>query len=102
MVEQHRIVTVFAGTGFLGRRIVRHLSGQGLLARIATRHAERVSPLEKPALQSIPADINDKDAVAGAIAGAYAVVNAVSLYRERSAASPIRSQRFGTPRSCRS
>ncbi len=87
MVEQHRIVTVFGGTGFLGRRIVRHLSGQGLLARIASRHPERVTPLEKPALQSIPADINDEDAVAGAVAGTYAVVNAVSLYRERSAAT---------------
>src|SRR2546421_2771779 len=79
-----RIVTVFGGTGFLGRRVVRHLLGQNLSARIASRHPERVpSPSENTALQSIRADINDEDAVAAAVAGAYGVVNAVSLYLER-------------------
>ena len=79
-----RIVTVFGGTGFLGRRIARHLPGQSLSARIAARHPERVpSPSEGSALQSKRADINDEDAVAAAVAGAYGVVNAVSLYRER-------------------
>jgi len=67
-----RIVTVFGGTGFLGRRVVRDLLGQNLSARIASRHPERVpSPSEKTALQSIRADINDEDAVAAAVAGAY-------------------------------
>jgi uncharacterized protein YbjT (DUF2867 family) len=70
----NRIVTVFGGTGFLGRRIVRHLAGQGFSARIVSRH---------PTLQSIGADIRDEDAVEAQIAGAYGVVNAVSLYRER-------------------
>ena len=31
----NRIVTVFGGTGFLGRRLVRHLTRQGFSARIA-------------------------------------------------------------------
>ena len=79
-----RIVTVFGGTGFLGRRIARHLPGQSLSARVAARHPERVpSPSEGSALQSKRADINDEGAVAAAVAGAYGVVNAVSLYRER-------------------
>ena len=79
-----RIVTVFGGTGFLGRRVVRHLLGQSLSARIASRHPDRVpSPSEGTALQSILADINDEDAVAAAVAGAFGVVNAVSLYVER-------------------
>ncbi len=45
--------------------------------------APKQAPFEGPALQSIGADIHDEDAVAAAIAGAYGVVNAVSLYRER-------------------
>jgi len=81
-----RIVTVFGGTGFLGRHVVRHLPGQSLSARIASRHPDRVpSPSQGTALQSILADINDEDAVAAAVAGAYGVVNAVSLYVERGA-----------------
>jgi uncharacterized protein YbjT (DUF2867 family) len=81
-----RIVTVFGGTGFLGRRVVRHLRGQSLPVRIASRHPERApSPSEGSALQSIHADINDEAAVAAAVAGAYGVVNAVSLYLERGA-----------------
>ena len=79
-----RIITVFGGTGFLGRHVVRHLLGQSLPVRIASRHPERVpSPSGGSALQSIRADINDEAAVAAAVAGAYGVVNAVSLYRER-------------------
>ncbi len=79
-----RIVTVFGGTGFLGRRVVRHLRGQSLPVRIASRHPERVPSLsEGSALQSIRADINDEAAVAAAVAGAYGLVNAVSLYLER-------------------
>jgi uncharacterized protein YbjT (DUF2867 family) len=79
-----RIVTVFGGTGFLGRRVVRHLLGQSLSPRIASRHPERVPSLAgESALLSIRADINGEAAVAAAVAGAYGVVNAVSLYRER-------------------
>jgi uncharacterized protein YbjT (DUF2867 family) len=75
-----RMVAVFGGTGFLGRRVVRHLADQGLSARIASRHPERA---KGSGLQSIRVDIEDEDAVEMAIAGAYGVVNAVSLYLER-------------------
>ncbi|PAQ12288.1 NmrA family NAD(P)-binding protein [Mesorhizobium temperatum] len=33
-----RIVTVFGGSGFLGRRVVRHLCKHGFSVRIASRH----------------------------------------------------------------
>ena len=75
-----RIITAFGGTGFLGRHIVRHLLDQGLAARIASRHPERGG--SAAGIQSIRADINDEGVVAAAVAGAYGVVNAVSLYRE--------------------
>ena len=31
-------VTVFGGTGFLGRRVVHHLSETGAMLRVASRH----------------------------------------------------------------
>jgi NADH dehydrogenase len=81
----NRIVTVFGGTGFLGRRIVRHLRNRGFSIRIASRHPEReLEPIapDDPQLQSVAADIHDERSVVNAVAGAYGVVNAVSLYVE--------------------
>ena len=81
-----RIITVFGGTGFLGRRIVRHLRRCDFAIRIASRHpdrAERLFALDDPKLQSVEANIHDEGSVAEAVAGAFAVVNAVSLYIEQ-------------------
>src|SRR5712672_1819440 len=79
-----RTVTVFGGTGFLGRRVVRHLRKHGFSVQIASRHPDRGHRLFGlgPQLQSVAADIHDERSVADALAGAYGVVNAVSLYVE--------------------
>src|ERR1700726_4440378 len=80
-----RTVTVFGGTGFLGRRIVRHLRSHEFPVRIASRHPDRGHRQfgsEDPQLQSVEANIHDERSVADALAGAYGVVNAVSLYVE--------------------
>src|SRR4029077_5797678 len=53
--------------------------------RIASRHPDRGHRLfgpDDPQLQSIEANIHDEGSVADALAGAYGVVNAVSLYVE--------------------
>jgi uncharacterized protein YbjT (DUF2867 family) len=81
----NRFVTVFGGTGFLGRRVVRHIRKHGFSVRIASRHpdrAQRLFALDDAQLQSIKANIHDERSVADAVAGAYGVVNAVSLYVE--------------------
>ena len=81
-----RTVTVFGGTGFLGRRVVRHLRRHGFSVRVASRHPGRgheLFGLDDPQLRSVEADIQDDRSVADALAGAYGVVNAVSLYVER-------------------
>jgi uncharacterized protein YbjT (DUF2867 family) len=77
-----QIVTVFGGTGFLGRRIVRHLRDKGFSVRIASRHPNPPSG-DDPQLQSIAADIDERQSAARAVAGAFGIVNAVSLYVER-------------------
>jgi uncharacterized protein YbjT (DUF2867 family) len=81
-----RSVTVFGGTGFLGRRIVCHLLDRGFAVRVATRHPERARRLfaeETRPVDAIGANVDDDGSVRAALAGACAVVNAVSLYVER-------------------
>ena len=77
-----QIVTVFGGTGFLGRRIVRDLHDKGFSVRIASRRPNPSSG-DDPQLRFITADIYEGPAIARAVAGAFGVVNAVSLYVER-------------------
>jgi NADH dehydrogenase len=83
-------VTVFGGTGFLGRRIVRHLHDAGFAVRIASRHPDRGLSIVSSAsarITSIYGDINDDASVAAVVHGVFAVVNAVSLYVEREGAT---------------
>jgi NADH dehydrogenase len=76
-------VTVFGGTGFLGRRVVRHLRERAFSVRIASRNPDRMPiGVDDPQLETVEADIHDERSVAAALAGAYGVVNAVSLYIE--------------------
>ncbi|MCK6450108.1 MAG: complex I NDUFA9 subunit family protein [Alphaproteobacteria bacterium] len=82
MNARRRCVTVFGGTGFLGRHIVRHLVGRGFRVRVATRHATGKTPTASPDIEPVRADIGDAASVAAALSGADGAVNAVSLYVE--------------------
>ena len=85
MAATNDYIVVFGGTGFLGRRIVRHLRNREFSVRVASRHPERGRRLfapNDPQVQTIAADIRDERTIAGALAGVYGVVNAVSLYVE--------------------
>ncbi|WP_375788524.1 complex I NDUFA9 subunit family protein [Bradyrhizobium sp. Pha-3] len=85
MTTNDRTVTVFGGTGFLGRRIVQHLRDHEFPVRIASRHPDRGRSQFGPhdsQLMFVQADIQDERSVANALAGAYAAVNTVSLYVE--------------------
>jgi NADH dehydrogenase len=82
----NRVVTVFGGTGFLGRSVVRHLRLHGFCVRVASRHPDRGHALlgpDDPQLRSIKVDVRDERSVTDALADAYGAVNAVSLYLER-------------------
>jgi uncharacterized protein YbjT (DUF2867 family) len=80
-------ITVFGGTGFLGRRLVQRLVAEGVTVRVAVRHPDPAGrALRATALGQITvfsADVRDQAAVATAVAGADAVVNAVSAYVEK-------------------
>lgn len=84
------VVTVFGGTGFLGRRLVRLLADQGFAVRAASRHPERDRALLSAGggdVETVRADVADDSSVAAAVAGAQAVINAVSLYVEHAEAT---------------
>ncbi|MCK1419967.1 complex I NDUFA9 subunit family protein [Bradyrhizobium sp. 180] len=82
----NRLVTVFGGTGFLGRRVVQHLlRAPEFFVRIASRHPERGRQLfghDDPRLQSVNVDLRDEGSIAAAVDGAYGAINTVSLYVE--------------------
>jgi len=75
-------VTVFGGTGFVGRRIMRRLSDAGATVRVASRHPAQD---EGDNVEQVVADAHDERSVEAAVAGADGVVNAMSLYVEHGA-----------------
>ncbi|MEO5373239.1 MAG: complex I NDUFA9 subunit family protein [Alphaproteobacteria bacterium] len=82
-------VTVFGGSGFIGRHLVRRLATHGAIVRVAVRDPERAQFL-KPlgdVGQIVPraADITNAASVARAIDGADWVVNLVGILYERGA-----------------
>jgi NADH dehydrogenase len=89
-----RVVTVFGGTGFLGRRVVRHLLEHGFDVRITSRRPERAPSLPAPnraGAEAVRADVHDEASVAAALLGAFGAVNAVGLYVERGAHETFRA-----------
>jgi NADH dehydrogenase len=81
------LVTVFGGTGFLGRHVVERLVHEGATVRVAARHPKRID-LGADAERSgramfVAADVRDEETVDAAVAGAQGVVNAVSTYVEK-------------------
>src|SRR6516164_1001811 len=80
-------VVVFGGTGFLGRRLVEHLTTEGATVRVAVRHPDQARSILRAAglnkIDVFGADVRDPASVAAALAGAGAVVNAVSAYVEK-------------------
>jgi len=79
-------VSVFGGAGFLGRCLVQRLVSEGSTVRVAVRHADRArSALRSAGLDRVSvfaADVRDQATVGAALAGADAVVDAVSAYVE--------------------
>ena len=84
-------VTIFGGTGFLGRQVVRLLSETGAGVRIAVRHPERAAFSRREGapgrIECLEADVCDEASVARAVAESHAVVNAVGHYVEAAPAT---------------
>jgi len=80
-------ITIFGGSGFLGRHLVKRLADRGAIVRVAVRDPEAASFL-KPlgnVGQIVPfaANLRDPATVAAAVDGADAVVNLVGILYEK-------------------
>lgn len=81
------IVTIFGGSGFLGRYVVAQLARRGWQIRVAVRHprkARYLQPLgDVGQITFIQAPLQDPEAIGAALSGADAAVNLVGLLYER-------------------
>jgi uncharacterized protein YbjT (DUF2867 family) len=78
-----RQVTVFGGSGFIGRAIVRALAPTGVLIRVACRRIELAEPIKTAGdvgqITVMRANLRVPSSVANAIAGSQAVINATGI-----------------------
>ncbi len=83
----NKAVTVFGGSGFVGRQIVKCLAADGWKVRVAVRHPERATLLRDYAgsgqVKVLRADVWEEATVTPAVAGASAVINTVGHYVTR-------------------
>ena len=87
--EANRLATVFGGSGFLGRYIVRALVHQGWRIRVAVRRPDLAAFLQPIGgvgqIQPVQANLRFPDSIAAALEGASAVVNATGVRAESGA-----------------
>jgi uncharacterized protein YbjT (DUF2867 family) len=88
------LVTVFGGSGFIGRYVVRRLAREGHRIRVAVRRPHLAYFLRPMGMvgqiQIVAADLSDETLIRGALEGASAAVNLVGIL------SPWGRQRFKT------
>ena len=84
-----RVVTVFGGSGFVGRHVVRALARDGWRVRVACRRPDLafyLQPLGGPGqVMPVQANLRHPASVAAALQGAEAVVNLVGILAETGA-----------------
>jgi len=80
----NKLVTVFGGSGFLGKHVAQALLERGARLRIASRHPEKAYTLKPLAnlgqLQFARCNILKQESVAACLAGSDAVVNLVGAF----------------------
>ncbi len=92
MVANGKLVTVFGGSGFVGRHIVAALAKDGYRVRAAVRRPDLAGHLQPMGavgqIHAVQANLRFSDSVQRAVEGAEAVINAVGVL------APIGAQSF--------
>ena len=93
------VATVFGGSGFIGRYVVKRLAAQGHIVRVAGRNTEAAKPLMTMGRvgQVVPlyVSLGNQAAVERAVEGADMVVNLVGILAEQRAGDFQRIQADG-------
>lgn len=81
--NRDRLVTVFGGSGFVGRHVVRALAREGYRIRVAVRRpdlAGHLQPLGSVGqIHAVQANVRNRASVERALAGSWGVVNLVGI-----------------------
>ena len=81
-----QLVTIFGGSGFVGRHIVRALAKRGYRIRVATRRPDLAFHLQSLGnvgqIMPVQANLRYRDSVDAAVAGADHVINCVGILSE--------------------
>ena len=81
------LITIYGGSGFLGRHVVRALAKRGYRIRVAVRRPELAGHLQPLGLvgqiNAVQANIRDAASVEAAARGAHVLINLVGILFER-------------------
>lgn len=85
-LNQPKLVTVFGGSGFVGRHVVRALAKRGYRVRVAVRRPDLAGHLQPLGgvgqIVAVQANLRNRDSVDRAVIGADHVVNCVGILFE--------------------
>jgi NADH dehydrogenase len=94
MASNYKIATVFGGTGFIGRQVVRELARAGYTVKVATRVPARAYFLRPCGVVGqivpFPCDYRDSASIRTAVEGAAVVVNCIGILYEKKKGDFIR------------
>ncbi len=87
MSYRTQVITVFGGSGFIGRHLIRRLAKSGAVVRIATRNPVKANYLKTAGAvgQIVPfaTDVTKDESVARALQGADIAINLIGVLYER-------------------
>jgi len=87
MSYRTQVITVFGGSGFIGRHLIRRLAKSGAVVRIATRNPNKAGFLKTAGAvgQIVPfaTDVTKDESVARALQGADIAINLIGVLYER-------------------
>jgi NADH dehydrogenase len=82
-----RLITVFGGSGFIGRHVVRALAKRGWRVRVAVRRPDLANFLQPLGtvgqINAVQANLRYPESIAAALIGAQAAVNVVGVKSQR-------------------